>query len=1250
MKYSLVIVLGMVMAIPAFSVERGLVASYPFSEAKGRLAKDGSGNGNDGEFKDGVRWCNGVSGGGIELDGRDGWVRVTNRKGLNEVGPDEATIEAWVNMKAADDYQVISSWDTSSMNEGKAVTCSFNIQIISGNVRVMTVFERGKTTDNRYNAKLAAGKWYYIAVVLSPDMEEVFVNGALIGKNERAHGMHGITADIGIGWDPYYNHGIKKFSGMIDEVKIYNRAKSPEEILEGYRAFSPAVGTLVQAIMTDSAPVMDGKLEESCWGKAVSATNFFIYDSSNTPAKYQTTGYILFDDDNLYVAMKCLEPDPAGIKSQAKDDEDEIQIFQDDVVEVMIDAGLTRQRYCHFAVNAAGTKFDRLRLMKRAESAEEYAWEGEWAAGAFIGDGYWSCEMKIPFYTLGITRETGPLWGINLCREKKSPPEELSSIGESGIFNNPDGFAILKGVGVDFSGYSCVVGDVKALGEIKDDKIYARLTVPIVSVAGTEKVVEVEKRLTGKDGQVSVSSEQVELKPGKEKVILLDPMETEPVMGRTGEHHAVGSAQVRIKDINGKRTLACVNAGKNIQFRAMDIKLADAALLDFEVNLDFTDDSLKGKSLLVEIAEPGKGKVLLKKEFPASRMARFKLHDAGDLNGKLNAKAILIGSNGEHYAEASTSFVRFTGNCKRLNNLVAQLLETNRKYNKSGCDEYTFNNYRDGWIFISSSVKLKKGSVRLSLNSTSTNEAVIIHEKNGEETLEVMRLLPAGEHKIKVWTEGKGSYLLVVKAIPEMVFSNFQYDPNIKGYGLYTWDFLERAGVLKNINTIIGNRPNTKVSGDRTAAEEWKSEGKKWLVELWAHEVKKTGKYADPADEYKEISADELYTYCIKYPGLKDPLLDGVAVDEFTSGRNREKLAVWTEAIKMIQSNAAFNGKAICPYFTDPAYNDENCRKLIDVLGPQSKILWEIYLAEPPTENEAKKNIESALGKEMLAWEKVQPGIREKMVLALGYMTLLTKDTQNVNPSVDWKVFMDMQFNYAANAPAFLDVYGIEYYTSGYADEETVRWAAKLYRHYGLEGRRDMLSEKYGFKYALDHIRNPTFAKGLEYWEVREAEPGSVSTKRMMDYVHLQGRWPPSAPVADTLLWMKRSGRAPNIVSQKISNLEPGRYYSLKMITADYRDICEKKQEEKKHIVRLKLDGVEEVPAKYFQEVTCSLRRFRKDFPERACMNFHWKVFRATGETATISISDWASETEPGGQIGQELIYNFIEIQPYLAD
>jgi len=45
-------------------------------------------------------------------------------------------------------------------------------------------------------------------------------------------------------------------------------------------------------------------------------------------------------------------------------------------------------------------------------------------------------------------------------------------------------------------------------------------------------------------------------------------------------------------------------------------------------------------------------------------------------------------------------------------------------------------------------------------------------------------------------------------------------------------------------------------------------------------------------------------------------------------------------------------------------------------------------------------------------------------------------------------------------------------------------------------------------------------------------------------------------------------------------------------------------------------------------------------------MTFHWLRFRAQGPTATLSLSDWAKPGELGGPTGQQVIVNFVEVQP----
>jgi len=133
----------------------------------------------------------------------------------------------------------------------------------------------------------------------------------------------------------------------------------------------------------------------------------------------------------------------------------------------------------------------------------------------------------------------------------------------------------------------------------------------------------------------------------------------------------------------------------------------------------------------------------------------------------------------------------------------------------------------------------------------------------------------------------------------------------------------------------------------------------------------------------------------------------------------------------------------------------------------------------------------------------------------------------------------------------------------------------------------------------------------------------------------IQGRYE-AGQQGDAILVTRRSGKAPNLFSQEIRNLESGRLYSFRMFSADHKDLSNRAQ----HALRIDFDNAELVPEKCFTHVAANPRR-------KAFLNWHVRIFRAQGKTATLRVSDWAGDKAPGGLIGQELMYNFIKVQPY---
>ncbi|MDD5704567.1 MAG: hypothetical protein PHR35_01480, partial [Kiritimatiellae bacterium] len=229
-------------------------------------------------------------------------------------------------------------------------------------------------------------------------------------------------------------------------------------------------------------------------------------------------------------------------------------------------------------------------------------------------------------------------------------------------------------------------------------------------------------------------------------------------------------------------------------------------------------------------------------------------------------------------------------------------------------------------------------------------------------------------------------------------------------------------------------------------------------------------------------------------------------------------------------------------------------------------------------------------------------------------------------------VFLDMQYNYLINAPAMAGLHGFNVYAFGGADEETMRWLGKLFRHYFIEGRRDLLSKD---PYVLTHLVNPDFVDGLNGWTTVAAESNAIATLTIAGYGgRTQNRsYLGQVPGADECISMRRSDKGPNRLTQTIKDLQPGRLYSVSF----YTDDTGKTMTGSRHAVSMAIERGEILPALSAQTPQIDLNR-------------HFTVFRAKAETAVLTISDWKDGAAPGGPVGQTLLYDFVQVQPYDAE
>jgi hypothetical protein len=550
-----------------------------------------------------------------------------------------------------------------------------------------------------------------------------------------------------------------------------------------------------------------------------------------------------------------------------------------------------------------------------------------------------------------------------------------------------------------------------------------------------------------------------------------------------------------------------------------------------------------------------------------------------------------------------------------LNNLVSELMDAGKR-GLLGQREIAFVNPRQGWCFFAVA-----GKVALTLDRVSQPLATA----KGSATVEAMRFLPPGRHMLKL--AGRAEKL-VVRAIPALVFNCYPAPSLIAPFGAPSWQSLQKT-VLPNCNMIEGSTDATKEMA------EWRGQGKQWVT--WSS-----------VPGLNSVPMENAYGYWQKCPGYSQPLLSGLQVDEFYPGFRKDVQRNALDGLARLVADPAFHGRQWIPFVAGLAGDPFGKQLIQAVVKADWPFSIEFYLPELPTEAANRAQLLKRLVSEGRYYDRAVPGCLRKAIFSPMYSSIPNCMT-NTCPTANFKIHLDMQMEILANESVFAGLYGVQFYRSPYADPDTLRCSARLLRHYCIEGHKGRC---FADPYELKHVLNPDFDEGTAHWELRPAEPGSISTGKKLGYNALQGRWPGYQPYGRAFLVMKRSPTKPNSFSQEITHLTPGRLYSLKMITADHQELARGTSRSATHAVSIDLQGVE--PQNGPQEAfSCPFHSGANEagFTEAKplWMNYHWRVFRAKSATARLTVSDWKSAAEAGGPAGQELMFNFLELQPYLS-
>ena len=601
--------------------------------------------------------------------------------------------------------------------------------------------------------------------------------------------------------------------------------------------------------------------------------------------------------------------------------------------------------------------------------------------------------------------------------------------------------------------------------------------------------------------------------------------------------------------------------------------------------------------------------------------------------GTYEVRAILRDAKGATIGESAKASVEWPGQpeafkkVKILNNLVWELLDKGPGRIR-GRKTYEFINPTDRWAHVELTADIAQGgTVRVSLDAAEETKDIIVLDGTRKKTREAMRFLPAGKHTITLATEGPCRIeKLRVRAIAELIFQ-YGHNSHVTPFEKYIPDFAAKH-ILPQINTLVVRRYWL----DQPFAREWTQQGGRIIYACLAPRPPKG----------KPRTVESSVDFIAKTAGYTHPLAAGIIADEY--GGSCPRCAIDAKAIRKLHATEQFKDKRFYPYaggLYDGPEGREFMQAVMDTGGANA---WKRYLPEADTEQLARDFLTSVMVEPGYEFRRLCPGSIPCVIPCIGYFSA-PPEFCDVNPSVNYKTFLDMQFHTIATDPVFFGCRGYMTYGISYTDEEIARWGAKMFRHYGIEGNTERATDD---PYMLTHVSNRDFADGITGWTLRPAEEGTVRAVHKLGFGWHQGRFP-RTDRGDTALLMVRSVKKPNIVTQQIRNLKPGKLYSLRMYTGDYKDMSRKE----KHAVTIEIENVELIPKKCFTHVFRNYPGHSIPGPTRKqaqWMNYYWRIFRAKGNTAKLTLCDWASEKAPGGAIGQELMFNFVQVQPYIED
>jgi hypothetical protein len=203
-----------------------LVAAYSFNEGSGTSVNDLSGKGNVGSTASTTWSATGKYGGALSFNGTNSLVNVSDSNSLDLTNG--MTLEAWVNPSNVTGWKTFITKENGTNNLAYSLSANNNTSG-AANQRPVSRIRIGTVTQTvTGTTKLALNTWTHVASTYDGATLRLYVNGVQVSSLAVTGSMTTTTNLLRIGGSPAL--GAQYFTGLIDEVRIYNRALTATEI------------------------------------------------------------------------------------------------------------------------------------------------------------------------------------------------------------------------------------------------------------------------------------------------------------------------------------------------------------------------------------------------------------------------------------------------------------------------------------------------------------------------------------------------------------------------------------------------------------------------------------------------------------------------------------------------------------------------------------------------------------------------------------------------------------------------------------------------------------------------------------------------------------------------------------------------------------------------------------------------------------------------------------------------------------